>query len=59
MANRETYYFWTNSIANNLLDFQNYILLETGYPFAFYDYEKLISKLKNSEFHLSISKAEN
>jgi phenylalanyl-tRNA synthetase beta chain len=43
---------------NNLLDFQNYILLETGYPFAFYDYEKLISKLKSSEFNLSISKAE-
>ena len=24
---------------NDLLDFQNYILLETGYPFAFYDFK--------------------
>jgi phenylalanyl-tRNA synthetase beta chain len=30
---------------NNLLDFQNYILLETGYPFAFYDLEKLSTRL--------------
>jgi phenylalanyl-tRNA synthetase beta chain len=30
---------------NNLLDFQNYILLETGYPFAFYDFDKISSKL--------------
>jgi phenylalanyl-tRNA synthetase beta chain len=27
---------------NNLLDFQNYILLETGYPFAFYDLIKFV-----------------
>lgn len=45
--------------SNNLLDFQNYILLETGYPFAFYDFDKICSKLNNSEFDLSISKAEN
>jgi phenylalanyl-tRNA synthetase beta chain len=44
---------------NNLTDFQNYILLETGYPFAFYDFDKLNSKLNNSEFKLSISKAHN
>lgn len=42
---------------NNLLDFQNYILLETGYPFLFYDFDKLSSKLNTSEFNLSISKA--
>jgi phenylalanyl-tRNA synthetase beta chain len=44
---------------NNLLDFQNYILLETGYPFAFYDFEKIYSKLNSSELNLSISKATN
>jgi len=40
---------------NNLLDFQNYILLETGYPFAFYDYDKICSKLNHQKFSLSIS----
>ena len=40
---------------NNLLDFQNYILLETGYPFVFYDLEKISSKLDNSELQISIS----
>jgi phenylalanyl-tRNA synthetase beta chain len=40
---------------NNLLDFKNYILLETGYPFEFYDYNKICSKLKSSSFTLSIS----
>lgn len=39
---------------NNLLDFQNYILLETGYPFEFYDLDKICSKLKTSKFHLVI-----
>jgi phenylalanyl-tRNA synthetase beta chain len=44
---------------NNLIDFQNYILLETGYPFAFYDFDKIKSKLNTANFSLSISKAEN
>jgi phenylalanyl-tRNA synthetase beta chain len=44
---------------NNLLDFQNYILLETGYPFEFYDFEKIRSKLNGSNFHLSLEKAAN
>lgn len=44
---------------NNLMDFQNYILLETGYPFACYDLDKLKSKLNNSKFTLSISNATN
>jgi phenylalanyl-tRNA synthetase beta chain len=44
---------------NNLLDFQTYILLETGYPFAFYDFDKINSKLNNSQFSLSISNAKN
>jgi phenylalanyl-tRNA synthetase beta chain len=44
---------------NNLLDFQNYILLETGYPFEFYDLDKIYSALNNSKFHLTISTANN
>jgi phenylalanyl-tRNA synthetase beta chain len=44
---------------NNLLDFQAYILLETGYPYAFYDFEKINSKLNTSKFNLSISNAKN
>lgn len=43
----------------NLLDFQNYILLETGYPFSFYDCDKINSKLNNSDFDLTISKAQS
>ena len=42
---------------NNLLDFQNYILLETGYPFAFYDFDKICSKLKKEKFALKIIEA--
>lgn len=43
---------------NNLLDFQNYILLETGYPFEFYDLDKIYSELKNSsDFKLNITSA--
>ena len=47
------------SPSNSLLDFQNYILLETGYPFAFYDFNKISSKLNYPKFSLSISKAKN
>lgn len=39
---------------NSLLDFQNYILLETGYPFEFYDLDKIKSKLNNSNFNLNL-----
>lgn len=42
---------------NNLIDFQNYILLETGYPFAFYDFAKITSKLNTPNFDLEISHA--
>ena len=45
--------------SNDLLDFQNYILLETGYPFAFYDAKKISSKLNSSKFQLSISRTQN
>ena len=42
---------------NNLLDFQTYILLETGYPFAFYDLAKIQKKVGSSELNFSIEKA--
>jgi phenylalanyl-tRNA synthetase beta chain len=42
--------------SNNLLDFQNYILLESGYPFEFYDLNKICSKINNSEFKLTLTK---
>ena len=42
---------------NTLLDFQSYILLETGYPFSFYDLEKIKKKVGNSQLNLSIEKA--
>ncbi|MGH3054970.1 MAG: phenylalanine--tRNA ligase beta subunit-related protein, partial [Gaiellaceae bacterium] len=44
---------------NNLLDFQNYILLETGYPFAFYDYAKICSTLNCSELNFSVTPGRN
>ena len=44
---------------NNLLDFQNYLLLETGYPFEFYDLDKIYSKLKTSKFNLIITNQKN
>ena len=44
---------------NNLLDFQSYILLETGYPFEFYDLDKIYSKLNQSKFNLKIETATN
>ena len=39
---------------NNLLDFQTYLLLETGYPFEFYDLDKIYSNLNTSKFQLTI-----
>ena len=44
---------------DNLLDYQNYILLETGYPFSVYDYDKLSNQFNGSEFSLSISNSTN
>ena len=37
--------------SNTLADFQSYLLLETGYPFAFYDLDKIQNKLKRSSNH--------
>lgn len=45
------------SPTNNLIDFQSYILLETGYPFAFYDLEKIQEKVGSSKLNFSIEKA--
>ena len=44
---------------DNLLDYQNYILLETGYPFSVYDFDKLSNHFNGSEFSLSISNSTN
>jgi len=43
------------SVTDTLLDFENYILLETGYTFAFYDFSKICSKLNSSNFTLALS----
>jgi phenylalanyl-tRNA synthetase beta chain len=44
---------------NSLADFQNYVLLETGYVFGFYDFQKLCLQLNSSDFYLSFSSADN
>lgn len=44
---------------NNLRDFQNYILLESGYPFEFYDLDKIKSKCQSELFQLSLSPGNN
>lgn len=44
---------------NSLIDFQNYVLLETGYAFGFYDFQKICSNLNCSKFNLKLSKAQN
>lgn len=40
---------------NNLSDYQNYILLETGYPFQLYDLRKIEQKLQTPNFNLEIT----
>lgn len=42
------------SVENNLTDFQNYILIETGYPLEFYDFDKITSKVPTSQIQLSL-----
>ena len=44
---------------NNLNDFQNYLILEMGYPFEFYDLKKLQSKINSDEFRLSLDYGKN
>ena len=45
------------SPANNLSDLQTYILLETGYPFAFYDLKKIQAKSGSLKLNFSIEKS--
>lgn len=40
---------------NNLIDFQNYIALETGYPLEFYDFKRINSNLKKTNFHFHLT----
>ena len=40
--------------SNNLLDFQAYILLETGYPLEFYDLDKIQNIVKTKNFNLTL-----
>lgn len=42
---------------NTLNDFQKYILLETGYPFAFYDLEKIQKKVGDLPWKFSFENA--
>ena len=42
---------------NSLIDFQNYVLLETGYPFEFYDFEKIKQRLDQNELSLTLGVA--
>ena len=46
-------------LQNNLLDFQNYLLLETGYPLEFYDLNKIYSKINSSQFDLTLVQDNN
>ena len=39
---------------NNFKDFQNYILLEMGYPFEFYDLDRIKTQINNSNFQLNL-----
>nr|BBC77882.1 phenylalanine tRNA synthetase [Nitzschia palea] len=45
-------------VENNLTDFQNYILVETGYPLEFYDFDKISSKAATSQIQLSLKELE-
>jgi phenylalanyl-tRNA synthetase beta chain len=45
--------------SNTLLDFQTYVLLETGYPFEFYDLNKIKNLLQTSEFEISLTNADS
>jgi phenylalanyl-tRNA synthetase beta chain len=40
---------------NNLLDYKNYIFIETGYPFEFYDLKKIQTTIKSNEFNLTLT----
>ena len=45
---------------NSLVDYKNFVLLETGYPFEFYNLTEIESKLNSNKFHLTLTnKIEN
>jgi phenylalanyl-tRNA synthetase beta chain len=44
---------------DTLVDFQNYLLLETGYPIEFYDLDQILKKVNGSEFDLQLISAIN
>jgi len=44
---------------DNLSDFQNYILLETGYPFEFYNFDKIQEKIIPQDFQLTLTTSKN
>ena len=46
-------------VENNLTDFQNYILFETGYPLEFYDFDKICSETNTSEIEFSLGSVKN
>ena len=43
---------------NSLVDFQNYIILETGYPLEAYDLDRIRTNLGSLNFQLSLAQAE-
>ena len=43
---------------NSLIDFQNYIVLETGYPLEAYDLDQIRTNLGSSNFQLGLTQAE-
>jgi phenylalanyl-tRNA synthetase beta chain len=46
-------------VTDKLIDFQNYILVETGYPLEFYDLDQIYSQLQDSQVQLSLTSVEN
>lgn len=46
-------------ITNDLLDFQNYILVETGYPLELYDFDRVFSTQNETQNQLILAPAKN
>lgn len=46
------------TVENNLIDIQNYILLETGYPFEFYDLEKISNTSESNNLNIKLQNLE-
>jgi len=43
------------TVENGLIDFQKYILIETGYPLEFYDFDQIYSNVNDSQIQLSLT----